>query len=312
MKKKNKKPKINTVAYYITIIIGLVLLLASVIIKTGPLSESEDIENEAMEWLLVILSEILSTIGLALAISGITTRIHKAETIESILSSTEKENMIIALLERNTHLDNYLELKTNELYNIENRYFTNYKVNVIVSKKDDRIIAKSEVSYLDNGRTKVDKKLNAFFDKEEDVMDKFVIINPKNRNQYVEFKNDPNSGDNQIKSQLSGEYGVYENEYFVEVPQEFLGLDQLEIKKSYTTYGSDHWIEVGTVFARPTHNVTITVTVENDLVIKDSFVTGDSKLYDISETETYYSFSNPEWISSYCGICLLVAKKDNQ
>ena len=59
---------------------------------------------------------------LSLSISGIMVRINKSDLIENVLSNFDKISMIKEMIKRETKLDNYLEEKTKELYNIESRY----------------------------------------------------------------------------------------------------------------------------------------------------------------------------------------------
>ena len=115
---------------------------------------------------------------------------------------------------------------------------------------------------------------------------------------------------NDIHSEYSKEFGVYENEFYIELPKEYL-LEKIETHKESTTFGYDHWIDVGTIFARPTYGVQINVVLKGDLVIKDEFVTGNSKQYQINKSDNYI-FNSSGWISSYCGICLLVATKQEK
>lgn len=210
--------------------------------------------------------------------------------------------MIKQLLKRNTNLDFYLDKKTEELYHLERRYFTNYNIKVEVSEEDNKIVARSYVNYTDNGRTEKDVKISAYYDKPQDQVNKIIILDPNDKSRFREFKED------QINIEQSKEYGVFENEFFINVPEEFL-LESLEIHKETVTVGNDHWIDVGTIFARPTQGVQINVLLKDNLMIKDEFITGDSKQYHISKTENSYTFTSADWISSYCGICLLIAKK---
>lgn len=292
----NKHKK--TISYYIAIIIGLILLLCSIIVETS----CAKIYNETFKWLIMLLSKMLSTVGLSLSVSGIMVRIDKSDVIESALSSSEKISMIKEVLKRETNLDNFLEEKTKELYNIENRYFTNYNIKIEVGQENDKIVAKSIVTYFDNSRTKKDKKISAYYAKPQDRVDKIIVINPDDTSRHKEF-----SGD-EILHKESDEYGVYKNEFFVNLPEEFL-LDTIKIRKETTSYGYDHWIDVGTIFARPTRGVQINVVLKDGLMIKDEFVACNSKQYEIVKTDNSYTFTNLGWISSYCGICLLIAKK---
>ena len=222
--------------------------------------------------------------------------------LEVPLNNSDKKTMIKEMLRRETNLDKYLEEKSEELYDIESRYFTNYNIKIEVSQDNDKIVAKSFVTYFDNGRTKNDKNISAFYDKPQDRVDKFIIINPNKKSMYREFTGD------EIISKQSDDYGVYENEFFINLPKEFV-LETLEIHRESTTYGFDHWIDVGTIFARPTYGVQINVVLKDNLMIKDEFVTGNSKQYQIVKSDNSYTFTSPGWISSYCGICLLIAKK---
>lgn len=291
------KPK-RTIPYYVAIIIGLILLLSSIIVETAGTS----ISNETIKWIIMLFSKVLSTVGLSLSVSGIMIRIDRSEFIESALKSSDKISIIKTMLKRETKLDKFLEEKTEELYGIESRYFTNYCINIEVGQEEDKIVAKSIVTYFDNGRTKGDIKLSAFYDKPEDHVDKFIVINPRDKSMHREFPSE------EILSEQSKEYGVFKNEFYIILPEEFR-LDTLEIRKETTTYGYDHWIDIGTIFARPTFGVRITVVLKDGLMIKDEFIAGNSKKYEIVKHSNSYSFTSTGWISSYCGICLLIAKK---
>ena len=71
----------RTFSYYVAIILGLVLLLCSIIIETS----CSDEYNKTVKWLVLLLSKLLSTIGLSLSVSGIMARINKHDVIESVL-----------------------------------------------------------------------------------------------------------------------------------------------------------------------------------------------------------------------------------
>lgn len=287
--------------------LGLILILLSIITEIGilPLSTEENPFPLIMVWGLTIISKVASSIGLALLIGCITAKISREDNIILDMDENDKKTIMKKIVSKNNGLDTYKEFALDKLYDLEDKYFADYKIEGLIKCTNGQVVGIMLEDYYECGRSASDGRISLYFDNDEDKVDKIIIYNPDDLSQSQVFNDIKNDKNNAVG-------GTYECEWYIEIPDRFRNLQSLKIHREYTAYGQDHWIQVGHAFSRPTKGVSINMQYASDMIVKECSIVDTNSVFTIHINETLrnYSVDTHKWVAEWNGMSLLVSMAD--
>ena len=286
---------------------GLIFILLSIIIELGilPISDNNNEFPTILEWALTIISKVCSSIGLALLVGCITSKLNRKDNIIQEMNENDKKDILKKIMHRNNELDKYKDFAMEKLYNLEDKYFADYRIEGVIECSKGHVLGTMLEDYYEYGRNMSDNRISLYFDNPNDKVQKIIIYDPNDLRKYEEFTNITNQINN-------GAGGTYEYEWYVEIPERFRALKSLKIHREYTAYGQDHWIQVGHAFSRPTKGVSINMQYGRNLTVKECSVIDTNNVFviNINDTLRNYSVDTHKWVSEGNGMSLLVSTLD--
>ncbi len=145
--------------------------------------------NTILNYTTVVIKSVFSSMGIALIVGMITTRIKTSYDLSTTLSNKEKLNYLTTLISsnENTLIDLYKRQIVKDTFNFTSTYRDNvvYEANVYI--EGGKVYAKTKMNYTEY-RSPKDKKfeeIKTIFDKPNSKILYYKITNPDNVNDNV-------------------------------------------------------------------------------------------------------------------------------
>lgn len=321
-----------TKRFYSTTILGLVFIILNIILDLSLISEIEKItQSKTLSWILMVLSKIFSTVGLALLLGNLTRYFtikdeeekenKRKEEIREItertiiskdflnsISNGEKKNIIVKLLkpdnnalDKHSNIEEYLENKTGIYLKFFNRNFRshmNIDIKVLYDKEKQKFKAEYSIIYRIYKINKKYEPICIFSEKEHDYLN--TIIKDSSGKELCNL-----SGDNLEKEH---------DKYYYHIPEEFNEFNFLTVERKITEYGYSHWISINWRSLTPIEGIRFKLFCENG-VIKEHQIFDNEELYSnpvLSKDKRTLSINSSQWLDPYTGISIIVSNTPSE
>lgn len=327
---KNEKNLYKFTTSIISLLLGIVLILISIIFDMRLLDE---LKEGLLKFLLALGSKCVSAVGVSLVVGFITSKIQSSEKIiskqneidsyrsilrEEIISknfilhlSQDDKNDIVRKCilkdDVSSEMKEYVLFKSNHLKDIADCTIrSNIDYMTQVSMCDNLVKATTEMSYRiypNNGKY---SPIKHCFDKSTGKIISMKIINEKG----VQTKIKSSLLMTKADKQHCGNEVVYTNS--VDIPPFLANEKFLTVKIKVEEYGNDHWIHLCWMSLYPTDTISYKIICKDGLIIKNHMVfdqPNDLYLVELSDDLTQFTISCEKWTDPYTGFSLIVSKK---
>lgn len=328
VQKENKIFKILKMFFNGCTFLGFILILLSIIFTL-----LDKTYNLCPNWLTEIISNLLSTIGIALFIgaffdfsknskefidfvSNILSDIVVSKTFLQKLSKNDKEQAIAIILkpsgnqlQQYSNINNYFQKKIVETTDI---FDTNFKTNLYLQvdvqrntqsgKIESYVVLRYRIYKINNKfkpiQTWLDKPGSKLLSTK--IMTKNKIINiDKSQEKKVE-----DNGNTKIPYQKSS----------FDIPDDLHNEPYLTVEYKIIEEGYDHWTTFNWSSLTPYDGIDFVLKCYGNLTIKEYFLfdEGDSYNVDLNENKNTMSIISNVWINSYTGFTIVVSETKEQ
>ena len=330
--RNSNKSNHNSFLFFVTIILGLVLIIFNIFLDLSliPEIDSEEENKQSVIWVLTIISKASSTVGLALILSNLTKlfnkkeeeerEIKRKEEIEGIIKNTviskefirmysddEKKNIIAKLLtpdnsslSRHSNIKEYLDAKSDKylnFFNINFRSRMNIDIRVSKDKNSSRFKAEYTISYR---IYKINKKYEPL-----------CILSEKDHNNLKTVIQDCEG--KILKTLELNDLKEDNGKYLYNIPEEYNDHNFLIVERYITEYGHSHWISLYWRSLTPIDGIDYKVNC-TDGIIKENIIFDNEGLYNeptISEDRKSLTIKSSQWLDPYTGISVIIADPSN-
>lgn len=307
-----------------TIILGLLLIILNIFCDLQWIPSAD---NESSKWFLTILSKFCSTVGLTLLLGNLTRWFNSKDEKQneekrktelfnilksivvskdyiSTLSNPEKQQIITTILtpdnstlNKHSNIQDYLNDKSKLYLDFFNVNFRgNMTVDVEVLQENKRYSAKFKICYRIFKINNEYLPIHLYSEKEHNLTST-IIKTPDNKTITVKTENLKKEND----------------EYILEIPNDYNKYNFLTIERTVTEYGHAHWISINWKSMTPIDGIDFKVHCEQG-IIKDYHIFDNPELYDkpnFYNNRKTITIKSSHWLDPYTGICIIVAKDDN-
>lgn len=293
---------------YLFLIIGLLCMFLNVYLELGVLTEDFIKNHKSISYLISAISKISSSIGLALIIGYFTAKIKISEKLGENITKEQKAKIIKELVVDDSKLNDYKIKQIDSIFNLESRFRSNttYTVNIHLGKdknQNEVVVAETHAEYVEYNANGF-KKINTYFDSENSYVDCIKISDPENINKSFEYKN---SQIHKTKSKAFSNDLEFQN--YCNVNPKLRKLNSIRVESKYVFFGQDHWISYGLIFQCPTQGVSISITLQDGLSIKECSFFDDTNSYSKTQDDAQHLLiTSNHWLTNHSGFLLVVSK----
>lgn len=302
---------------------GLILLSIILDLSRGTLS------LYVSDFLLSIICELLSTVGIALfigaifdlaknseefiaGISKILSNIVVSKSFLNTLSEGDKRQALELILQPSgdqlqqySNINYYFQKKIDESVAI---FDTNFKshlsLSVTVFKEEQQVKARSKLQYRIYKIKNEYQPIQTWFESEgSKFLSTKIICNSKTFEIKAEnVKTMEQDSENRTKI-------PYEKTCF-EIPKEYQNAPYVTVQYDILEPGFDHWMNYTWTSLTPYDGLNFTLSCEGALSIRQHNLFDDGKGYtvDLSEDRKTISILSTEWLNSYTGVSIIVGE----
>ena len=293
--------------------LGIILILISAILH---LSWDEYWTN--------LISEILSTIGIALMIGAIFDFSKNSQAFTEFISNilkdiivskaflkeleetSKKEALELILkpsdnqLEQCSNINDYFKKRISESLEM---FHTNFKTDLSlvsqVRKESGKVCTDSVLTYRIYKIENEYEPIITTFERESSNIGTTKILYPGGHRIITE--EDIRTKGETIDSRL-----IF---YKFEIPEDLYKYPYLTIQKEVKEIGYDHWTNVNWTTLTPTDGIKFQLICHDDLTIKEHLIFDDNDLYDIHENKNHKEMSiiSSSWLNKSTGFCITVS-----
>lgn len=318
MKKKKKNKTKFSIFFTKYTIWGFMIILLSVII---------DLLNTNNYFVINIVTNILSSIGIAILVGAIFDFSKNSEAFTSfvsnilrnivvskdflnVMSEEEKKNSLELILkptdlqiEQCSSIDLYYKKSINTFMNLYNSPFkTNLIININVMKENGRIVARGDLThkiYKVNG--KYESIITTFEHDNCKIIDSFIILP---NGEKIRLENESVKVTNNAEE--INENGEIAKKYETQIPDKYCDSSYLTVCREFEEVGNDHWINFHWISLTICDGIFFKMFCDKDITIKDYLVFDDKMCYDIevNNTKNIIKIISTNWLNSYSGFTI--------
>lgn len=276
-----------------------------------------------------VISNCLSTIGVALLLGSIFDFSKNTDEFISFISNIIKRTMITkdflesltdeekkkvlemvvvptnSQLEQYSSINNYYRKSIDSFIDLGNRPFkTNITINIIAKMENNCVVCEGNVSYR---RYKVGDKyepIETSFQKSEcQMINNYILLPDGTRFDLKE--NDIKDCDSDV---LQKEKKC--KKYLTVIPDEFDKYPYITLCKQIKEVGYDHWTVFNWTSLTPCDGLNFELYCMDGLTIKEHKVFDNPKLYEVnlSEKKDRINIISNSWLNEYTGFALTISK----
>lgn len=307
--------------------IGIILVLISILISMY--FDVIDTNDWAYKIRVpaIIISNILSTIGIALFVgcifdfsknseafigfvSNILSDIVVSKKFLATLSKKDKEQALRLILkpmdyqiDQYANIDALFEKKIQESMTM---FDTNFKANMVLNVEarleNEKVYCFSTVTYTIYRVNNKFESLKVYFEKENSESSDVRIISPLGEKSIKKEE-----GTSATKVTMGGIQYDYYN--FV-IPPEYNQFDHLTIKRTTKEPGHDHWINFIWQTITPYEGLSCSIKCFDGLTIKEQMIFDNKAYYhiELSEDKSKIEITSSQWLDSNTGFAIVISK----
>lgn len=323
MESNQKQKKISFLKMFFTryTIWGVCLIFCSIFI---------DIYNTKDFFILIVLQNILSTIGVAILvgaifdfsknseaftifISNILRDIVISKDFLNIMSDEEKKNSLELILkptnlqiEQCSSIDLYYKKSIDKFMELYNRPFkTNLIINVRIVKEDGVLVAKGDLThkiYRVDGQ--FDPIITTFENNNCKINESFIILSDGRK---IQLKTNESVKETDNKDEIK-ENGIA-LKYETHIPNEYYNHEFLTVCREFEEPGHDHWINFHWTALTICDGIYFKMICDKGITVKDYLVFDNKMCYDIEENndKNVIKIISTNWLDTYSGFTITVS-----
>lgn len=303
-------------------LIGLAIILISCVI---------DAYDSSSHFIITILTNVLSTIGIALMvgavfdfsknsedftifISNILKKIIVTKEFLGEMENEEKKNILEMLItpsnsqiEQYSSINSYYKKSIESFSNLYNQPFkTNVTIQIVAKIKNNKVICEGHVSHR---RYKINGKyqpIETTFEKTDSkILNTYVLTPDGVRHNLVE------NDDIDVKESKDLKIEKIGKRYITYIPDKFNGCPYITLCKEIEEIGYDHWTVFNWSSLTPCDGICFELRCLDNLIIKEYKVFDNPKLYEINinDDKDTINILSSSWLNEYTGFTLTISKK---
>lgn len=301
--------------------------LSIILILIGLILSGLKIENSLGQYVLVLVSQLLQSIGIAILVANIFTFIlgteqfvnYIREKLVSIviskdfvsnLNQSEQRNLLKMVLKPakelsamysgiTSYFDQYIE---DSMKLFDSTYRGHMRIDAVASYDEERgcMQVLMEVDYI---VYKISDKFEPIILGLEDPSSEHLETIIRGSGNIEELLTNDNA------ENIESEDPTMNQMLELKIPEKFNALSHINVSRKIIERGSDHWQSFSYKTAKACDQVTISLRCDDDVEVKSCNTYGVQSKYSIEKTESRVKVTYNDWLSPGFGVNIIVAKK---